>query len=543
MGNKRLKDPIYGYIDIKEEVIKNIIDTAEFQRLRNVIQTSYAPLYSSAVHNRFVHSLGVYHLGKLVAGNLKELNSSEFEMEQKEYEQFLDTFLLACLLHDVGHAPFSHTGEEFYLESGKRDKLHKKLSTLTQDGDLQVEIEKKSYMAAPHELMSAIVGLERFGDLIGSEIQKSFFARCITGYLYDEKDDVNYKVLNCIISLLNSSVIDVDKLDYLIRDAYITGFDTMNIDYERLLSSIYIKKDRITKEYEIVYTRGAISVIENVVYAHDAERKWIQNHPIVQYEGFLLNRIFRSLNKKYGENTLFSEEALSVKGIFLEKENVKVSLLCDGDIIFLMKNLEQNGYVDEYLDRKERRHPLWKSEAEYKAMFGSCFTEKAYNILDDKIEKILKYLNYNNCANTINESALKACEKDIKEEEDRQVKEKEGSKIWREIARQISEKREYKKWLETFKEFAEEQKVKFDFVILEEKVFSSGFSKEKLPELKVEFPGLNSLNRLGSVSTVLSAQKSGREKFFYVFYKRDKKEIRAIELVNKLYNLVKIDIQ
>ena len=75
---KRFKDPIYGYIDIPDKIIEDIIDTAVFQRLRSIIQTSYAPLYASAVHNRFVHSLGVYHLGTLVStsfeNSLKSFN-------------------------------------------------------------------------------------------------------------------------------------------------------------------------------------------------------------------------------------------------------------------------------------------------------------------------------------------------------------------------------------------------------------------------------------------------------------------------------------
>ena len=65
MGEKKFRDPIYGYIAIDEQLVKDVIDTAAFQRLRDIIQTSYAPLYSSAVHNRFVHSIGVYHLGRL----------------------------------------------------------------------------------------------------------------------------------------------------------------------------------------------------------------------------------------------------------------------------------------------------------------------------------------------------------------------------------------------------------------------------------------------------------------------------------------------
>ena len=71
MGDKRFKDPVYGYIHVSEKYI-NIIDTAVFQRLRRVIQTSYAPLYSSAVHNRFVHSMGVYHLGEIAINTVVE---------------------------------------------------------------------------------------------------------------------------------------------------------------------------------------------------------------------------------------------------------------------------------------------------------------------------------------------------------------------------------------------------------------------------------------------------------------------------------------
>ncbi len=66
---KRIKDPIYGYIKIPVIYMTNIVDTAVFQRLRRVIQTSYSPLYSSAVHNRFVHSMGVFYLGELTVNH------------------------------------------------------------------------------------------------------------------------------------------------------------------------------------------------------------------------------------------------------------------------------------------------------------------------------------------------------------------------------------------------------------------------------------------------------------------------------------------
>lgn len=90
--NKRFKDPIYGYIEIEESIISDIVDTAGFQRLRNIIQTSYSPLYSSAVHNRFVHSLGVYHLGCIVSENIAK-NKNQFS-EIEEGEKYLKVFKL-----------------------------------------------------------------------------------------------------------------------------------------------------------------------------------------------------------------------------------------------------------------------------------------------------------------------------------------------------------------------------------------------------------------------------------------------------------------
>lgn len=60
---KQIKDPIYGYVDI-DDIYIQLINTPEFQRLRNIVQTSYQALYPSALHNRFVHSIGVFHLGE-----------------------------------------------------------------------------------------------------------------------------------------------------------------------------------------------------------------------------------------------------------------------------------------------------------------------------------------------------------------------------------------------------------------------------------------------------------------------------------------------
>lgn len=86
----------------------------------------------------------------------------------------MELFELACLLHDLGHSPFSHTGEEYYLTNGKRDELHSQIITLTKDVDLKKEISSKNYKAAPHELMSVVVALRDFDFLFRDDEEKSF---------------------------------------------------------------------------------------------------------------------------------------------------------------------------------------------------------------------------------------------------------------------------------------------------------------------------------------------------------------------------------
>lgn len=513
MKYKTLRDPIYGYIDIKEDIIYNIVDTSGFQRLRNIIQTSYAPLYSSAVHNRFVHSLGVYYLGSIVSNSIRE-HKDEYS-DIKDLDRILEIFELACLLHDLGHAPFSHTGEIYYLDNGKRDILHSKIVELTGDKGLEQEIQGKNYNAAPHELMSVIVALKYYDFLFNNEQEKSFFARCIVGYSYS-KDTSEGKAIdsfkNCMISLLNSSVIDVDKLDYLIRDAYIIGFDTVSIDYQRLLKSIRFKKS--DGKYVVAYTKQAISVIENVVYAHDAERKWIQNHPVVQYESYLLQNAIQELDKKYPDKKLFSFEALTEEGIEIDG-NFKISLLSDADIVFLMKNLDSN-IVKEYYNRNRRRHPLWKSEAEYKANFSVAYNDEVFNVIENALDVLCKNLNFICKSQELNDIALKKCGENID-------KLNETLKVGvdeQKINTVIAEQKKNIAWLRVFKNFAKSQEIDFDFIILKENQFNSGFAKEAFGDIKIEFNGLKNLKYFKEVTNTLKADKSQREKFFYLFYRR-----------------------
>lgn len=104
--SKKIRDPIYGYITI-EDYYLDIINSINFQRLRNIIQTSYTSVYPSALHNRFTHSLGVFWLGKLVFKSLRSNSNDVFaEIDTETIDNIEKTFVTACLCHDIGHSPF-----------------------------------------------------------------------------------------------------------------------------------------------------------------------------------------------------------------------------------------------------------------------------------------------------------------------------------------------------------------------------------------------------------------------------------------------------
>ena len=514
---KRIKDPIYGYIQIPVKYMTDIVDTAAFQRLRRILQTSYSPLYSSAVHNRFVHSMGVYYLGELAVKQLiNEINkkaSLSFDLSATG-----EIFKLACLLHDVGHAPFSHTGEKFYLGDGHDfSELHNKLAKVIGSPDFEADIPgDKSQAAAPHEIISAIVGLSEYESFFTDTEDKEFFARCITGYQYSNiKSEVN-NLKNCFISMLNSKVIDVDKLDYLIRDAYITGFDTVNIDYERLLTAITIAKDG--GRYKIAYEKNAVSVIENVIYAHDAERKWIQTHPVVLYETYILQHAMSHLKVKIDGNgkNLFSLEALSIAGQQFDN-GICISLLCDDDIIFLMKNMFNTELSQEYFERRQRRHPVWKSEAEYKVFLLNL--AKGGTLLDE-FEKAMSvtanYLVRSTDAWVIDDDLIKKLE----EERERIYKEdmdQETRKV------QLEDKERILKVMHALQSYADDKQMKCNFVVLMASQFGSGFGKADFTETNVVFQTKEGEQtaKFSDIVSSLKAKEKQRENFFYLFYKRD----------------------
>lgn len=251
--SKIFRDPIYGYITIPSSYCKKFIDTAIFQRLRRVEQTSMRILYPSAHHDRFAHSLGVFYLGSLAFKYLKSNSKSfysEIEISKYQWERYRKTFEIACLLHDCGHSAFSHTFEHFFVFN-KEEQINQILNSFFKDdGDFLEDLKMDS--SNPHEKISACLVLDYFKDLIESEGADALLAaRMILGCKYSKPDTLIKKFENKLILLLNGNGIDVDVLDYIQRDSWASGVSNVEIDFNRLLSSLMIKPKPMEHPYKL----------------------------------------------------------------------------------------------------------------------------------------------------------------------------------------------------------------------------------------------------------------------------------------------------
>lgn len=480
---KQFKDPIYGYVDVNELYLP-LIDTQEFQRLRNIRQTGYGSLYPSALHNRFVHSIGVFHLGRKAFSCLKNNVGGNKEYYAMPWEQIEKSFLFACLLHDVGHSPFSHTGEEYYKKSTRFEEEFKKILP----NALELHEDIKTGTGKPHEAMSALVGLRMLRESRISELDEELFVRSIIGVPYR---DENRLLENTVIGMLNGSLIDVDKLDYLIRDSYVTGFNTMALDVDRLFAGYtiveYVDSASISRNVA-AYKRGSLSVIENVTFANDLERHWIQNNPTIWYEVKLVQQAIELYDsymlKKYedqlvGERSIFTQTALSPEGY--TNKNVPLRLLCDDDIICFMKNIpDEKGICNQFFDRAKRLKPLWKSETEFRHLENEHIGQGIRMSFKNEL-KAIKDIGF-----AIDHTTLESAEKE---------RERQNTAINSEIElirstaeRAIKAQDKIIKVFRLFKQFATDEELDFDFAfVFIDSLFESNYVKLENSDIYISF--------------------------------------------------------
>ena len=227
-----IKDPVYGYVYITEDERK-IIDSYPFQRLRRLRQLSGAEyVYPGANHTRFEHSVGVMHLAKLLTGNpqiSEALSEDEAQMVR-----------VAALLHDVGHGPFSHIFEHLLVKF--MDKTHE---------DMTVWVVENS------ELSDVISGLG---------YEPKTVSRLAVGSLN--------KSGKAFLDQIISSGVDVDKLDFIVRDTHHTGAKYGYVDIFRIIETMDLIGENLAVDI------GSLSALESFMLARIESFKSIYFHRV-----------------------------------------------------------------------------------------------------------------------------------------------------------------------------------------------------------------------------------------------------------------------
>lgn len=406
---KRILDTVHGYIMVSDELIKNIIDTPAFQRLRRIEQTSIRSVYPSARHDRFIHSLGVYHIGSLIVDHLrKEEEANDYWGETSNNMSVIyNSYLVACLLHDVGHAPFSHTFEKYY---GQKKDLARKLADEVNSDNFTSDLEQVRALDDPnfHEYVSAYLAHHEFGEAISRlYLDSEFIVRMITGIFYVADKD-NHQIHNCFISLLHGKVIDADRLDYACRDVWASGYSTSSIDLRRLISALHIKRND-DKDYVVCFEANSLNEIEGVLNVKDFQMRYVINHHVVNHEQWLLRQAAEKLALKLFPNEENGYDALGkiininalTDEIKIYDGHLKIHNLSDDDLIFLMKQFDDNEYYKQWSSRQYNHVALWKSPDEFYHFFPSISRTKT--LKHKHFESFVKQFISNECKIDMND--------------------------------------------------------------------------------------------------------------------------------------------
>ncbi|HDM35701.1 MAG TPA: HD domain-containing protein [Candidatus Syntrophoarchaeum butanivorans] len=230
---KTIRDPLHGSIEL-DNLALELLDTPQMQRLRRIRQLGFSNLvYPGANHTRFEHSLGVYHLAKRLL-DLMEIEDP--------------AFLVSSLIHDIGHAPFSHVTEEVihrYLGYG-----HEKIDDIVKRGEIGEVLSRNSL--SPGEVLGYIHGKPPLGRILANEI-------------------------------------DIDKMDYILRDSYYTGAAFGLVDCERLIRVI-----RILNGEPVIELRG-LQVAESLLVTRFLMYSAVYHHHVSRIAGSMFLKALSDL--------------------------------------------------------------------------------------------------------------------------------------------------------------------------------------------------------------------------------------------------------
>jgi uncharacterized protein len=357
---KIINDPVYGFINIDDELIFNIIAHPWYQRLRRINQMAMANLvYPGAVHTRLHHSLGAYHL---MCNALAELKNKGVEIT-KEEEQGAK---VAILLHDIGHGPFSHALENVLIEG-----MHHEAISLLLMEELNRQFNGKLQVA-----------LDIFTDVY----PKKFLHQLISGQL------------------------DVDRMDYLTRDSFFSGVSEGVIGYDRIIKMLIVHEGELMVEEKGIYSVEKFLVARRLMY-------WqVYLHKTVLCAEQMLVRIIRRakhikaftktpLNKiiNHPDQVITIEEfcqlddfdVVSAIKEWCTHQDKVLSILCEGIINRRLLKIRYFGEpVDEQLVSEKKasvmqQFSISEADADWLVFTGEAVSN-TYNFQDEHIHILFK---------------------------------------------------------------------------------------------------------------------------------------------------------
>ena len=213
---KIINDPVFGFINIRSELVFDLIEHPYFQRLRRIKQLGLSCMvYPGANHTRFEHALGAVYLMRSAIAILK-LKDQEITDEEA------DAVTIAILLHDIGHGPFSHA------------------------------LESTIVPGVPHE---------RISILLMEELNRQFDGKLeLAIQIFTD----NYP--RHFLHQLVSSQLDMDRLDYLSRDSFFSGVSEGVISSERIIKMLNVQNDELVIEYKGIYSVENFLIARRLMY-------------------------------------------------------------------------------------------------------------------------------------------------------------------------------------------------------------------------------------------------------------------------------------
>lgn len=371
MNKKKIfNDPIYGLVDFPHSILYDIIDHRYFQRLRRISQMGFTQLvYPGATNTRFHHALGSLYL---MTRSIRTLRSKGVEITEAESE----AVSIAILLHDMGHGPFSHALERMILN---------------------VSHESVSLMFM-HELNEVYDGrLDLAIAIFQDRYKKNFLHQLV------------------------SSQLDMDRMDYLIRDTYYTGVAEGVIGYDRLIKMLNVSDDKLVIEEKGIHSIEKFLISRKLMY-------WqVYLHKTSLAAEKMLQTVFQRVKTLLSQGAKV-EMTASLRKLLRNdfdlatakdtKQLLEEFARCDDhDVMYLLKsNTEHKDFILSYISECILNRRLFKVIASEKSFSQAVLDEQVKNVSSalgipeyEASELVLEAAQENKMYDTDNDEILILC--------------------------------------------------------------------------------------------------------------------------------------